>query len=200
MKSKISTFLMLLILAILNVFIWEYFKTPLNDQFLQPNGEICNLSTSIVEILKYAIIALCLSIAIHLPFFQTMISNSKISCWKSILFLTIILSASAIMLDHDVKGIYLVRYMGDDFPFILRIILFFSIFPNGGAKDTSISPSKHLMHAVISFLNFINLLSNYNHTIFFYSSTIIQQKSKSKFFNIYLFQNIPDKIFLYRSK
>ena len=129
MKNKYFDIIPIVLISIINFLIWIYWKTPLNNEHLQVTGEIRELNTSGIEIMKYGIISLLITIGMFFPFLRDKEFRPKTPYIIGIMITAMVFTASGYLLDQCVKGIYLVRYMGDDFPFITRIIKYFIFFP-----------------------------------------------------------------------
>lgn len=128
MKQYINI-IILVIIAVLNCLIWNIIDTPLKNELLELTGEINEIHTNRIEIKKYGLISFFITIVMFLPFFGNKEFKPKFPFPIGILVMTFVFTLSAYFLDQNVKGIYLVGYMGDDFPFIVRIIRYFLLFP-----------------------------------------------------------------------
>jgi len=128
-KNQFVDIILIVLISIINLLIWKFFETPLNNENLQITGEISELNTSGIEIIKYGIISFFITIVMFLPFLRDKEFKPKMPYFVGILIMTIVFTTSGYLLDQCVKGSYLVGYLGDDFPFITRIIQYFMFFP-----------------------------------------------------------------------
>lgn len=158
MKNKYLVILPILTLAITNSLIWNFIPTSLNNEFLELSGEIYEIRTDRFEIIKYGVISFLITVVIYLPFYQNKDFKSRNQKLMGFLFITLIFTASGYFLDQNVKGIYLVKYMGDDFPFITKIIGYFLFFPIVLYYLTTVLIHKTKKRNIIGFF-FIGLMS-----------------------------------------
>jgi len=126
--KKISI-LILFFISILTTVLWRLFL-PLNDEFLEiSNIEISELPLGVGEIFIYFLIALLVSFSFLFPFLSVKNIQPERPYWAIVIVTILTIFISLIVLDNSIKGIYLVRYMGDDFPFSYRIIGVFIFVP-----------------------------------------------------------------------
>ncbi len=126
---KKNNILILFFVSILTTLLWRLFL-PLNDEFLEiSNIEINEIPLGFGEILVYFLIALLVSFSFIFPFLSNKNIQPKRPYWASIVTTILIVFSGLLILDNSIKGIYLVKYMGDDFPFIHRIINLYFLLP-----------------------------------------------------------------------
>ena len=126
---KKNNILILFFIAILTTLLWRLFL-PLNDEFLEiSNIEINEIPLGFGEILVYFLIALLVSFSFIFPFLSNKNIQPKSPYWATGVLTILIVFVGLLILDHSTKGIYLVKYLGDDFPFIHRIVNLFFLLP-----------------------------------------------------------------------
>jgi len=121
--------LILFFISILTTVLWRLFL-PLNDEFLEINNiEISEIPLGVGEIFIYFLIALLVSFSFIFPFLSAKNIQPIRPYWTIAMVTILTIFIDLIILDNSIKGIYLVRYMGDHFPFSYRIISVFIFTP-----------------------------------------------------------------------
>jgi len=114
--------LILFFISILTTVLWRLFL-PLNDEFLEiSNIEISELPLGFGEVFIYFLIASLVSFSFLFSFLSNKNIQPKRPYWATAMVTILTIFFGLIILDNSIKGIYLVRYLGDDFPFSYRII------------------------------------------------------------------------------
>ena len=126
MKSQLI--IITITLGVINVLIWKFSGIPLANESLILNGELADLITSNKEKFVYIIISLIISLSLLLPFYLLK-SKSRIPIPIMLVVVVILLSVTANYLDINTKRLYLVNWLGDDFPFSARLLKTFIYFP-----------------------------------------------------------------------
>lgn len=106
----------------LTTVLWRLFL-PINDEFLEvSNIEISEIPLGFGEILVYFLIASLVSLSFIFPFSSNKKNKPIYPYWVATSVTILAVFISLLVLDNSVKGIYLVNYLGDDFPFVYRLL------------------------------------------------------------------------------
>lgn len=122
----------------LSWFVWNIIPTTLNDEFFNLDYEFRNpflrgeykiRIISFLELIKYLILSLLLSVSIIFPFWHKKEFEPKLQYSTAFFIITTGCFVGCYFLDQTAKGALLVNWLGDDFPYGWRLILFHILSP-----------------------------------------------------------------------